>query len=129
MARLEIEGEPTAPTPGPEVLAENRFLAARDGMAARLIAPRTGDRVPVREMLDGVLAECQPHALALGCLEALDRVERVSFANGAERQRAVWARCGRLEDLVASLAAQFRPRRDTNRSHPNRDRSATERGG
>ena len=110
LARLEIEGRPTGSTPGPEVLAENRFLAARDGMAARLIDPETCALVPVRNMLDTLVAECQPHAHALGCLEALDRVGRVSFANGAERQRAVAARGGRPEDLVASLAEQFRPR-------------------
>jgi phosphate/sulfate permease len=32
----------------------------------------------------------------------------ISFANGAERQRGVAARGGRLEDLVASLAEEFR---------------------
>jgi glutamate---cysteine ligase / carboxylate-amine ligase len=110
LARLEIEGEPAAATPSPEVLDENRFLAARDGMAARLIAPRTLELAPVREILDRLLAECHPHALALGCLEALDRVGRISFANGADRQRAAAARGGRLEDLVADLAEQFRPR-------------------
>jgi carboxylate-amine ligase len=109
LARLEIEGDPAAATPGPEVLAENRFLAARDGMGARLIDPETCDLAPVRDILDSILAECHRHALSLGCLEALDRVQRISFANGAERQRAVAARGGRLEDLVASLAEQFRP--------------------
>src|SRR5439155_29217 len=36
----------------PEVLEENRFLAARDGMAAEFVDPRTRKRVPAR-----VLAE------------------------------------------------------------------------
>jgi glutamate---cysteine ligase / carboxylate-amine ligase len=39
LARLELEGEPPSVLPGAEVLAENRFLAARDGMDARLIDP------------------------------------------------------------------------------------------
>ncbi len=38
-ARLELEGEPSSVVPSPEVLAENRFLAARDGIDARLIDP------------------------------------------------------------------------------------------
>jgi glutamate---cysteine ligase / carboxylate-amine ligase len=133
LARLEIEGEPAAATPGPEVLGENRFLAARDGMAAQLIAPDTVQLTSVRNILDSLLAECYPHALALGCIEALDRVARISFANGAERQRAVAARGGRLEDLVASLAEQFRPHeaRGVGAGQPqlNADHSTTERGG
>ena len=139
LARLEIEGEPAAATPTPEVLDENRFLAARDGMAAQLISPQTLELEPVRDILERLLAECHPHALALDCLEALDRVGRISFANGADRQRAVTARGGRPEDLVASLAAQFRPRlaRDANAGASedagepdlNAHHSTTERGG
>jgi glutamate---cysteine ligase / carboxylate-amine ligase len=131
LAHLEIEGEPTAPTPAPEVLAENRFLAARDGMSARLIAPKTHDLVPMRDILGTLLAECSPHALALGCLEGLDGVERISCANGAERQRAVVARGGGLEDLVAGLAAQFRPRiaHTADPPHLTAYPNTTERGG
>jgi glutamate---cysteine ligase / carboxylate-amine ligase len=133
LARLEIEGEPAAATPPPEVLDENRFLAARDGMAASLIAPPTLELAPVRDILDRLLAECHPHALALGCLEAVDRVGRISFASGAERQRAAAARGERLEDLVAGLAAQFRPHGlgavDAGQPHLNAYRSTTERGG
>jgi carboxylate-amine ligase len=131
LAHLEIEGEPTAATPGPEVLAENRFLAARDGMAARLIAPQSDELAPVRDLLGSLVAECQPHALALGCLDALDRVNRASFADGAERQRAVAARGGPLEDLVAGLAAQFRPRIGHVADQPDLTAypSTTERGG
>ena len=73
--------------PSAEVLAENRFLAARDGMDARLIDPAARCLIPVREMLDSLLAECRPHALALGCAGALDRVPRLAAANGAARQR------------------------------------------
>ena len=88
LARLELEGEPASLVPSAEVLAENRFLAARDGMDARLIDPAARCLVPVREMLDSLLAECRPHALALGCAGALDRVQPLAAANGAARQRA-----------------------------------------
>jgi glutamate---cysteine ligase / carboxylate-amine ligase len=53
---------------------ENRFLAASDGMDARLIDPAARCLVPVRELLDRLLAERRPYALALGCAGALDRV-------------------------------------------------------
>ncbi len=107
LARLELEGEPSRPTQGAEVIAENRFLAARDGMNARLIDPAAAGLVPVREMLDSLLAECRPHARALGCAGALDRVKRLAAANGADRQRAFVAPNRRLDDLVADLADQF----------------------
>ncbi len=93
--------------PSAELLAENRFLAARDGMDARLIDPTAGRLIPVREMLDSLLAECRPHALALGCAGALDRVKRLATANGADCQRNLVARSGRLDELVARLADQF----------------------
>ena len=110
LARLELEGDSSPVVPGAEVLAENRFLAARDGMDARLIDPAARGLIPVREMLDSLLAECRPHALALGCVGALDRVGRLATANGADRQRAFVARGGRLHELVASLGDRFLPR-------------------
>jgi hypothetical protein len=60
-----------------------------------------------REMLDALLAECRPHALALGCVDALDRVPWLAAATGADRQRAFLARRGSLEPLIATLARQF----------------------
>ena len=108
LARLELEGQPPSVLPGAEVLAENRFLAARDGMDARLIDPVAGCLMPVRETLDSLLADCRPHAVTLGCAGALDRVKRLATANGAERQRRFVAENRRLDELVASLADQFR---------------------
>ena len=107
LARLELEGDSSPVVLGAEVLAENRFLAARDGMDARLIDPVAQCLIPAREMLDSLLERCRPHALALGCAGALDGVQRLAAANGAARQRAFVARDGRLDDLLASLAGRF----------------------
>jgi glutamate---cysteine ligase / carboxylate-amine ligase len=107
LARLELESDSSPVVPSPEVLAENRFLAARDGMDARLIDPTAGCLIPAREMLDALLAECRPHALALRCAGALDRVQRLAVATGADRQRAFAAGPRSLDRLVASLASQF----------------------
>jgi glutamate---cysteine ligase / carboxylate-amine ligase len=107
LARLELEGEPSSLVPSAEVLSENRFLAARDGMDARLIDPGARRLVPVREMLDCLLAQCRPHAVALGCVGALDRLQVLAAANGAAHQRAFVAANGGLEELVASLAHRF----------------------
>lgn len=107
LARLELERESLPPVPGAEVLAENRFLAARDGMDARLIDATARRLVPVRELLDGLVSQCRPHAEALGCAGALDRVHGLATANGADRQRALAAGNGGLDHLVAALADRF----------------------
>jgi carboxylate-amine ligase len=107
LARLELE-EPSRPSAvGPEVLAENRFLAARDGMEACLIDGEARRRVPVREMLTDLLEACRPHAVALGCPCALDEVRRLMVENGADHQRALALDHGGLEQLVKLLADSF----------------------
>jgi carboxylate-amine ligase len=107
LARLEREGETSPAMPGAEVIAENRFLAARDGMDARLIDPIARSLVPVRETLDALLSECRPHAVALGCAATLDRGAVTRSRDGADRQRALAARQGSLEHLMARLAGRF----------------------
>ncbi|HXO08013.1 MAG TPA: YbdK family carboxylate-amine ligase, partial [Solirubrobacteraceae bacterium] len=107
LARLELEGDHASVVPAVEVLAENRFLASRDGMDARLIDPAARCLIPVRETLDSLLAECRPHALGLGCDGALDRVQQLAAANGADHQRAFVAHNRGLDELVASLAECF----------------------
>lgn len=109
LARLEVErgyadDELVA---SPEVLDENRFLAARDGMDAELIDPRLGSRVPARRILDDVLEACVPDALALGCGVELDRVRRFAERTGAQRQLELARRPERLPGLVTMLADGF----------------------
>jgi glutamate---cysteine ligase / carboxylate-amine ligase len=105
LVRLESWREP-ADVPD-EVLSENRFLAARDGMDARLVDVAAGARRPVRESLAELLAACEPHARALGCADELAHVERLAAAGGAVRQRALAARAGDLGGLVEALADEF----------------------
>ncbi len=107
LARLELESDVAPLVPSPEVLDENRFLAARDGMGAELIDPTSGRLTPVRDMLEVVLGDCRNHARELGCADALDQVRRLAHANGADRQRAFAAGGARLEGLVARLASLF----------------------
>jgi carboxylate-amine ligase len=120
LARRELERSASPPDPGAEVLAENRFLAARDGMEASLIDPGARRLIPVREMLDRLVDDCRPHALALGCAGALARVPRLAAATGADRQRAFAAVNGGLEHLVASLASRFATPACPSRPQPER---------
>ena len=106
LARAALEGDIDFAPIAPEVLAENRFLAARDGVQARLIDPRAGRLVPVRALIAELVDRCRPHAAALGCTGQLDQLERLVAANGADRQRAAAAQGG-LPALVSALAERF----------------------
>lgn len=101
LARLELEGDPTY-TPGPEVLAENRFLAARDGLEACLIDPEHCSLIPVKTLLEAQLERCYAHADPVSAIE-LERVTRLTAANGADRQRQCAVRYGLIE-LVSRAA-------------------------
>ncbi len=110
LAWLELEGDSPETVVGAEVLAEDRFLAARDGLHARLIDPVQHQLVPVRALLDAVLARCRAPARALGCSGELDEAAGLTAAGGADRQRAV-ARESGLVELVRTLSDLFAVRR------------------
>jgi carboxylate-amine ligase len=105
LTRSILEDGSRSETP-PEVLAENRFLAARDGLEARLIDPGDCRLVPVRGLLEGLIERCRPHAASLGCLGELDGLGPLASANGADRQRAAAGDAG-LEALVTLLSQRF----------------------
>jgi carboxylate-amine ligase len=108
IVRAEVEGEDHLERPMPqEVLAENRFLAARDGMDAELIEPELGRRVPARELLAELVAVCRPHAQALGCQSELEGVIPLGDLTGARRQLELAAEMGTLPRLVCALADDF----------------------
>jgi carboxylate-amine ligase len=94
-----------------EVLAENRFLAARDGAHAALVDPDQERRVPVAEILDELLPACRPHAEALGCADELALVPALVETPGAEHQRALAGETDDQRALVAAVAEEFAPAR------------------
>jgi carboxylate-amine ligase len=109
IVRAEVEGEDRLERSMPqEVLSENRFLAARDGMDADLIEPELGRRVPARELLADLVAVCRPHADALGCRGELDAVLKLSERTGAQHQIEQAAALGSLPRLVGLMASDFR---------------------
>jgi glutamate---cysteine ligase / carboxylate-amine ligase len=103
---VEDDDRPLDSTPQ-EVLAENRFLAARDGMDAELIEHELGERVPARELLADLVVACRPHARALGCEAELEDVTRLAAATGAKRQLERLRAVGSLPRLVAVIADEF----------------------
>jgi glutamate---cysteine ligase / carboxylate-amine ligase len=85
-----------------ETLMEASFCASRDGLRARV--PVEGSLRPVPEAARAALARARPYADELGSADELDGIERIlAEGNGADRQRAAYARGGMpalLERLV-----------------------------
>jgi glutamate---cysteine ligase / carboxylate-amine ligase len=91
----------------PEVLDENRFIAARDGMEALFVDPPAWGRRSVGDALATLVHACAPHARALDCVHELAEVARLAEATGADRQREAAAEAGSLEGLVRALSEEF----------------------
>jgi glutamate---cysteine ligase / carboxylate-amine ligase len=90
-----------------ELIAENRFLAARDGIEADLLDPLAELRRPARSQLRGVLDAARPHADALGCRAELETVARLALEPPFLRQLDAAERRSGLPGLVAEMAARF----------------------
>lgn len=110
IARLELEEGYVAGhiMRAEEALAENRFLAARDGVEAQLIDTTRESLRPVGDLLVDLLEAARPHAAALGCATELDAVPALTASPGAVRQRIYPADEPGLMRLVADLSATFR---------------------
>jgi carboxylate-amine ligase len=106
VARLALETELADDGVAPEILAENRFLAARDGLDSLLIDPAQRRLIPARAVLEDLFASCKSHARELGCRIELEQVRRLSTANGADRQRAR-ARMTGLIELLWTMSELF----------------------
>ncbi len=109
LAHLELEeGYLSARQIGsPEMLAENRFLASRDGLAARLIDGARETRVPVAELVADLMRAARPHADELGCRDALEGVSELLAENGAAEQLRVAKQGAGLSGVVHHLADAF----------------------
>lgn len=90
-----------------ELLAENRFLAARDGMQAYFLDPKHEGQISAHEVLSSTFDACAPHAEQLGCREQLEGLRELGRHPGAERQRERASEGAGLVGLVAALADAF----------------------
>ena len=108
LARLELEQGFASQklVSAQEVLAENRFIAARDATAAELIDPVNASLVPLPQLLDAILAAARPHAVALDAVQELDEVRMLVLDPEPRRQERL-AASGGVPVLVADLAARF----------------------
>src|SRR5581483_8349730 len=98
-------GERLPVHPG-ERIAENAWLATRDGLRGHLIDLETGVRVPAVERLGELAERLLPVARSLGCERELHRCWRLlAEGGGAGRQRRIVEERG-LGELAAALAAE-----------------------
>jgi carboxylate-amine ligase len=111
LGRLEIEEGHASEllVSSEELLGENRFLAARDGIEAELLDPAAELRRPARAQLRAVLDAARPHADELGCRAELEGVARLALEPPFLRQLDAAERPGRLPGLMAELSAAFVP--------------------
>lgn len=109
LAKLEAEEGYASETAiaAQEVIGENRFLAARDGVDAALIDPDLQTRVPLGELVTDLLDACRPHAEDLGCAAELAGVDALLADPPARRQVEAAPDAAALGDLVELLADQF----------------------
>jgi carboxylate-amine ligase len=98
-------------THAPEVLDENRFLAARDGIRAQLLDPHRDRSVPAAGRLASLVDACWPHARALGCERELKLLAHLAGDPGAVRQRAIASEPDGIGGLVRALVGEFSPPR------------------
>lgn len=110
LVRLHATSEPAGTRLSPEALDENRFLAARDGIGAWLIAPGRGRVEPAAARVVRLLLRCRPLARELGCSDELEAIGPLARMPGDVRQRAIGRREG-LVGLTAALAAEYSGRR------------------
>jgi glutamate---cysteine ligase / carboxylate-amine ligase len=110
LARLHAEGGAAHPPVIPEILSENRSVAAREGIRAHLIDPARDRRQPASAELSLLVETCAPIARELACSRELVDALGTAADPGHARQRALAAANG-LKGLVDALSNDFAPRR------------------
>ncbi|GGM88033.1 putative glutamate--cysteine ligase 2 [Thermopolyspora flexuosa] len=107
------------PRPPAWVVRDNKWRATRYGMDAVIVTDDRGATAPLRDVLYELHRELEPIADRLGCAEELAVMSEVLEHGGsAERQRAVIAEGGTLEDVVDATMIELAENRFvTSRQH------------
>jgi carboxylate-amine ligase len=96
------------PNPPAWVVRDNKWRATRYGLDAIVITDDAGSTAPIRDELYELVQELKPVAGRLGCTQELEVVAEVLDQGASyERQRAVFANGGKLEDVVDALVTEF----------------------
>ena len=87
-------------------IAENRWSAARHGLAGTLADLDSGEPAPARRRVLDLIESLAPAAERVGCSAELDAAAAVATRNGAERLRGT-AEHGGLRAVAEELAERF----------------------
>ena len=87
-----------------EMLDENKFLAARHGLAGELVDLPDATRVATKQLARRVLDRVREHAQELGSTDDLDCVEDIlDNGNGGARQVVVYEANHDLREVMAEI--------------------------
>jgi len=90
----------------------NRFQAARFGLDGVITHPKTYEQIPLREDILATLDLMEPHAQALGSVEALLHLaSAASDGSDASILRGQYERQGSCEGMVNAAIQRFRGER------------------
>lgn len=105
----------TLPSPAAWVVRDNKWRATRYGLDAIVITDDQGTTAPLRDELYELVRELEPIADRLGCAEDLKVLSDVLDQGASyERQRAIVADGGSLEDVVTAALTECREDRFVN---------------
>jgi carboxylate-amine ligase len=89
------------------IVRQNRWRAARFGLGADLVDPRTGTTSSARQVLKAVAGRLRPLGEELGCSRQLGSVaELADGPGGAGRQLAIFERTGDLSAVVRHMIGE-----------------------
>ena len=105
--RLDDGGGPL-PSGSDWVVKENKWLAARYGIDARIIVDNTGTLRPVRAVIDDLVTRLEPTARELGCAAELAEVPRIAERGPSYvRQRRMVDGGASMTEVVDTLVAEL----------------------
>jgi carboxylate-amine ligase len=104
----QIDADLQVYVPREWTIRQNKWLAARYGLDAKLIVDDEGTRVTARDVVLELVERLAPTAVELGCPDELADVRRIlEHGPSYARQRAVVSQGGSLRDVVFALVHEF----------------------
>jgi carboxylate-amine ligase len=89
-----------------QMLDENKWLAARHGLAGEIVDLPSNERVTTKTLTQRLIERLTPHAQQLGSEDALDGVrDLLERGNGASRQIVVYEANHDLNEVMAEIVA------------------------